>query len=76
MAIMQLATWGIVTWFLYAPRRRHEQSRALWQPVVARGGAAAPPQFAPSPNPRLTLQNGTKGFPSACKDIPSRRESA
>jgi hypothetical protein len=23
-------------------------------------------------NPRLTLQNGTKGFPSASKDFPSR----
>src|ERR1019366_6575769 len=33
--------------------------------VVARGGAAAPRHVAPSPNPRLTLQNGPKGFPSA-----------
>ena len=47
--------------------------RALWQPVVVRGGAAAPPQVDPSPNPRLTLQTGTKGFPSASKEVPSRR---
>jgi hypothetical protein len=73
MTIIQFATWGIVTWFLYAPRRRHEEPPALRQAVVARDGAVAPRHVDPSPNPRLTLQTGTKGFPSASKELPSRR---